>query len=167
MLVIVRPALEEDAPQMVDLLNGLISQGRYTVMDEPVGLREQVDFIRAFPDRGVFHLAVCPTGQEVLGMQDVQPLSAPHRAFSHVGEVSTFVRPDAQGVGVGGSLCRATFEAVRERGFRKILATVRADNPRAVAFYLGQGFRVIGTAQQHAYVGGNYVDEVLMEKLVG
>ncbi len=87
--------------------------------------------------------------------------------LAHAGEVSTFVQQDAQGKGVGRSLCRATFEAARRHGFRKLTATGGADNPRAVAFYLGQGFRAVGTMQQHAVIDGDYIDEVLMEKFAG
>jgi L-amino acid N-acyltransferase YncA len=43
---------------------------------------------------------------------------------------------------------------------------VRADNPRAVAFYRSQGFRVIGTAERHARIDGRYVDEVLLKRLL-
>jgi L-amino acid N-acyltransferase YncA len=167
MPVIVRAAREDDAQAMVDLLNDLISPGRYTVMDQPLSLEEQIAFIRAFPERGVFHVAACRTTLQILGLQDVVPLAAERPAFAHVGEVSTFVRRDAQGRGVGRNLCRATFAAASRQGFRKITATVRADNLRAVAFYLGQGFRPVGTLRQHARVGGGYVDEVLMERLLG
>jgi L-amino acid N-acyltransferase YncA len=161
--VIVRAAREDDAQAIVDILSDLISRGRYTVMDQPLSLEEQIAFIRAFPQRGVFHVAACRTTRQVLGLQDVAPLAAERPAFAHVGEVSPFVRPGAQGQGVGRSLCQATSEAASRQGFRKITATVRADNPRAVAFYLGQGFRPVGTLRQHARVGGGYVDEVLLE----
>ena len=52
-----------------------------------------------------------------------------------------------------------------EVGFRKILATIRADNPGAIAFYRTQGFERVGTLRAHALVRGRFVDEVLMERL--
>jgi RimJ/RimL family protein N-acetyltransferase len=46
------------------------------------------------------------------------------------------------------------------------MATVRADNPQAVSFYQSQGFQIIGTAHKHAFVRGQYVDEIFLEKLI-
>jgi L-amino acid N-acyltransferase YncA len=76
------------------------------------------------------------------------------------------VRLDAVRSGVGRSLCAATFEAARERGFVKLSAMIRADNPGALRFYQSQGFRVLGVAERHALVRGRYIDEVLAERFI-
>ena len=125
---------------------------------------DQIGFIRGFPERGVYHAAVDNDSQKVLGIQDVQPISSAVNALRHVGEISTFVRLASHRNGIGRSLSQATFQAAKERGFLKITATIRADNGPAIAFYLSQGFQVIGTAQKHAFVGGKYLDEILMER---
>lgn len=134
-------------------------------MDEQLSVDDEIEFIRGFSERGVFNLAV-GNGGRVLGLQDVVPMSTDSNVFKHVGVISTFVLLDSQRKGIGGSLSRATFQAAKKLGFHKISATVRADNPRAVSFYQSQGFRVIGTAEKHAFIRGKYVDEILMEKLI-
>jgi L-amino acid N-acyltransferase YncA len=166
MTIAVRPVREEDAGSIVDLLNPLIAERRYTVMDEEIPLADQVAFIRTFPSCGVFHVAVDSASQEVLGLQDIVPTSTELNAYRHVGEVSTFVRRASHGHGIGRTLCRATFATARRRGFEKIMAAVRADNARAVCFYLSRGFKIIGTAQRHARIGGRRVDIVQMEKFI-
>ena len=163
----VRPVTEDDAAPIVGLLNPLIQAGTYTVIDEPVTVDEQMDFIRKFPERGVFNVAVGEASGRLLGLQDVVPLSPGSGAFEHVGVISTFVALGSHGRGVGRSLSEATFRAATRLGFIKISATIRADNPRAVAFYLSQGFRIVGTAERHALIRGKYVDEVLAEKFIG
>jgi L-amino acid N-acyltransferase YncA len=162
----IRTVREKDAKSIVELLNPIIQAGTYTIMDEQVSVDDQMDFIRGFPERGVFNVAVCNDSHKVLGLQDVQPISTGVNAFRHVGEISTFVSLASHRKGIGRTLSQATFQAAKELGFIKICATVRADNPPAVAFYQSQGFRVIGTAQKHALVGGKYIDEVFMEKFV-
>ena len=162
----IRRVREEDAASIVELLNPIIQAGVYTIMDEPVSLDDQVGFIREFPERGVYHAAVGNDGQTILGIQDVVPISTAVHALKHVGEISTFVRLGSHRNGIGRSLSHATFQAAREQGFLKIRATIRADNPGAIAFYLSQGFQVIGTAQKHAYVGGVYLDEILIERYI-
>ena len=166
MEITIRTAREEDAPSMVALLNPIIRAGVYTVMDEPVTLDGQIEFIRQFPEAGIFLVAVWDGSREVLGMQDVVPVLKDSRVFGHVGEISTFVALERRGQGVGRRLCQATFAEAKLRGFRKLSAAIRADNPRAAAFYRGQGFRRVGVAREHAFIEGKYVDEVLMERKV-
>jgi L-amino acid N-acyltransferase YncA len=160
----IRKVREEDAESIVEVLNPIIQAGTYTIMDEQLSVDDQIDYIRGFPKRGVFNVAVCNDSHKVLGLQSVEPLSTSVCAFRHVGEIGTFVSLGLHRKGIGGSLSQATFQAAKEQGFIKLSATVRADNPRAVSFYQSQGFSVIGTAQRHAFVGGRYIDEVLLEK---
>jgi len=165
--MVVRAAQEQDAQAMIDLLNPLIEKGIYTIMDAPLSLQDQLDYLRAFPARGVFNVAVGEDDQRLAGLQSVEPLSTPANALKHVGEISTFVALDAHRQGVGRRLCQATFQQAKEMGFLKLCATIRADNPAAVAFYLSQGFQLIGTARKHAFVQGKYIDEILAEKILG
>ena len=162
----IRTAREEDAASIVELLNPIIQAGTYTILDEQLSVDDQIDFIRGFPKRGVFNVAVCNDTQKVLGIQDVAPISTVSNVFKHVGEISTFVSLGSHRKGIGRSLSQATFQAAKERGFLKINATIRADNPQAVSFYLSQGFRIIGTAQKHALVRGKYIDEILAERFI-
>jgi L-amino acid N-acyltransferase YncA len=162
----IRVVREEDTNSIVDLLNAIIEDGRYTVMDGPLTVDGQINFIRRFPKRGVFYVATGDDDQRILGLQSVEPWSTSARAFEHVGDISTFVALDWQGKGIGRKLSQATFEEARKRGFLKIMATVRADNPQAVSFYGSQGFKIVGTAHKHAFVRGRYIDEIFMEKII-
>jgi L-amino acid N-acyltransferase YncA len=162
----IRPVIEEDAESIIEVLNPIIQAGHYTIMDEPASVDDQIDFIRGFPERGIFNVAVCDDSRKVIGLQDVAPRSGGSRAFNHIGEISTFVALGSHRNGIGRSLSEMTFREARERGFLKLCATIRADNPQAVSFYLSQGFRIVGTAKKHALVKGNYIDEIFAEKLI-
>lgn len=159
----IRTAQETDALAMVNLLIPIIEAG-HTIMPS-ASLEEQLDFLRTFPERGIFHVAVNDDTQEILGMQDILPMSD-EAAFRHVGEISSFVAVAAQGHGIGRSLSQASFEAAKAKGYEKLTATIRGDNPRAIAFYLSQGFRLVGTFQNHALVNRKYIDEVVTEKFL-
>jgi L-amino acid N-acyltransferase YncA len=162
----VRRVKESDAAAIVAILNPIIAAGTYTAMDEPFSVADQLDFIRNFPQRGTYHIALDGGNQNALGIQDVMPIST-SKVFKHVGEISTFVALGMQRHGVGQRLCRATFKAAKELEYLKLRATVRGDNPRALAFYQNQGFELIGVAQKHALLYGKYVDEVLLERFLG
>jgi len=156
----------EDAQSIVGLMNPIIQTGKYTVMDEQLSVEDQLEFIHQFPERGVYHVAVSNDSQKVLGTQDVLPISTSESALKHVGEIATFVSLTAHRQGIGRSLNQATFRAAKERGFKKIIATIRVDNPIALAFYQNHNFEIIGTAKKHAFVASKYVDEVIAEKFL-
>jgi L-amino acid N-acyltransferase YncA len=123
--------------------------------------------MRAVLQRGLWLVAERDGGDGLLGFQCVEPYSPHSRSLAHVGEISTCVAMDVHRRGIGGALCEATFPAARERGYRKLIAAIRADNQPALTFYQEQGFTVIGTAREHVLVGDRYLDEVLTERLLG
>jgi len=161
----IRPVKETDAAAIVALLNPIVEAEIYTAMTETFSAADQLDFIRNFPQRGIYHIALDGDHQNALGIQDVMPISTSN-IFRHVGEISTFVALDAHRHGVGQSLCRATFKAAKELGYLKLRATVRGDNLNALAFYQSHGFELLGVAKKHAWLYDKYVDEVLLEKFL-
>ena len=161
----IRTVREADAASIIEILNPIILAGIYSIMDKPFGVADQIEFIRGFPARGVYHIAVEAESQKALGIQDVMPSSSSD-IFKHVGEISTFVALDAHHQGIGRSLSQATFKAAKELGFLKLRATVRGDNPQALSFYQSQGFELIGVAQKQAFLHGRYVDEILLERFL-
>ncbi len=166
MEVSIRPVREDDAESIVQILNAIIEAGGHTVMAGPITVTDQVAFMNGLPSRSVFLAAVDDESGRIVGIQDVLPFAPPSDPTGHIAEVSTFVSLDRHRFGVGRVLMGATLAAARDHGFRKVLATIRADNRPAVAFYESQGFRVIGTAERHARVGADFVDEVLAEKWI-
>jgi L-amino acid N-acyltransferase YncA len=115
----------------------------------------------------VFNVAGGAPGGGILGFQCLEPHSCIEPAYEHIGDISTFVALEAQRRGVGRTLMRATIGAAARLGFRKVVATIRADNPQAIAFYQSQEFSIVGTARRHARVRGVDLDEVLMERWIG
>ena len=53
MEVSVREVRVKDAGRIVNLLNPIIQNGTYTVMDARFSVEDQIEFIRAFPERGI------------------------------------------------------------------------------------------------------------------
>jgi L-amino acid N-acyltransferase YncA len=160
----IRPVQESDAPAISEILNAIIATGKYTILEGPFTLQAELEFIQSFPESGMFLVAECEDGR-VLGFQNVSPASS-ENAMRHVGIIGTYIAMDAQGQGVGGALAASTFTAARAKGFEKLTAMIRADNPRAIGFYVSQGFKIVGTMRRHAIVNGQYIDEVITEKML-
>lgn len=148
---LIRSACEDDAESMIELLNAIIRDGRFTAMDQIISFQEQRAFIRTFPERGVFNVAVLNNGK-IIGLQDVLPFPSERDEQHPAGAISTFVEGDRHRMGIGRSLCEATFAMVKEKGFGKIIATIRADNPAAIAFYTRFGFHRVAAGERAAVV---------------
>jgi len=166
MSIDVRDACVDDAEGIVAVLNPIIEARIYTVLDRPVTADEERAFIRQFPARGIFHVAIGKSDGTVVGFQSLEPFASYTHAFDHVGVLGTFVDLRRRQLGIATRLFEATLAAAVRKGYEKIFTFVRSDNTAALAAYRAQGFRTIGTAQKHAKIDGRYVDEIMIEKLL-
>ena len=166
MALLVREACVDDATAIVAIMNPIIAAGVYTAFDMPFTIEAEQAYLRGFPARGVFHVAVDPADQRVLGFQSMEPFASYTHGFDHVGTLGTYVDLPSRRQGIATALFEATFEVARRKGYEKIFTFVRADNPAALATYLKQGIVIVGTARQHAKINGAYVDEIIIERFL-
>ncbi|CAK1842245.1 GNAT family N-acetyltransferase [Vibrio crassostreae] len=166
MSLTIREVAVEDAQGIIDVLNPIIIEARYTILDQTFTVVEEKGFIESFPKRGVFSVAVNETTNQLLGFQNVEPFATYTKAFDHVGIIGTYVDANSRGQGVAKQLFDYTFKAAKAKGYEKLFAYVRADNERALAVYLKQGFEIVGTAKKHGKIGDQYFDEILIEKFL-
>jgi L-amino acid N-acyltransferase YncA len=166
MKVLVREVVPEDAEGIVAVLNPIIEAGRYTVLDAPLTVEGERDFIVNFPARGVFHVAERPGDGRILGFQSLEPFATYSHMLDHVATMGTYVDLALRRRGIGSRLCEVTFEAAAGKGFGKILTYIRAANAGALAFYLRLGFRIVGVARQQVKCDGKYEDEIIVERLL-
>jgi L-amino acid N-acyltransferase YncA len=162
----IRTVRPDDAEDIVRVLNPIIEAGSYTVFDAPLSAEQERCFITQFPSRGVFHVAERRDDGRIVGFQNLSPFADYTHAFDHVGVLATYVDLALRRQRIGTQLFEATLAVARQKGFEKAFTFIRADNTAALAAYLGQGFRVVGTAQRHARLKGQYIDEVLIERFL-
>ncbi|CDT64067.1 MULTISPECIES: GNAT family N-acetyltransferase [Vibrio] len=166
MSLTIREVAVQDAQGIIDVLNPIIIEARYTILDQTFTVDEEKAFIESFPECGVFSVAVNETTSQLLGFQNVEPFASYTKAFDHVGIIGTYVDANSRGQGVAKQLFGYTFKSAKAKGYEKLFAYVRADNERALAVYLKQGFEIVGTAKKHGKIGDQYFDEILIEKFL-
>jgi len=166
MNLIVRKVKREDALGIINVLNSIITDGRFSILDTIFTEEEEEQFIKNFPERGVFNVALNTEESKVVGFQNVEPFASYTRAFDHVGIIGTFVDGQYRRQGIASSLFDATFTMAKSLGYEKLFAYVRDDNEIALKTYLKQGFEIVGKAKKHAKINGKYIDEVLIEKFL-
>jgi ribosomal protein S18 acetylase RimI-like enzyme len=89
--------------------------------------------------------------------------SLPLASRSHVLEIRALaVHPARQRCGVGRRLTEAAIEQARSRGARKLSLRVLGGNVAARRLYESCGFTVEGILRAEFFLGGRYVDDVLM-----
>ncbi|MBT9242437.1 N-acetyltransferase family protein [Vibrio splendidus] len=166
MSLTIREVAVEDAQGIINVMNPIIIEARYTILDQTFTVDEEKAFIASFPERGVFSVAVNETTSQLLGFQNVEPFATYTKAFDHVGIIGTYVDANSRGQGVAKQLFDSTFKATKSKGYEKLFAYVRADNERALAVYIKQGSEIVGTAKKHGKIGDQYFDEILIEKFL-
>src|SRR5690242_6698445 len=91
--------------------------------------------------------------------------SLPLASHAHVLELQGLaVDPARQGCAAGRRLVEASVEHARGRGARKLALRVLGNNVRARRLYESCGFLVEGALQAEFFLGGRYVDDVLMAR---
>jgi len=163
-MIDVRDVRIEDAEEIAAILNPIIAARRFTALDTPVTVEQEREFIRSFPARGVFLVALDTALHRLVGFQDVSPFADFTHAFDHVGVIGTYVDLERRRQGIAAQLFAATFDAARAKGYEKFFTYVRADNEAGLQTYLHHAFRIVGTAERHAKIDGKYIDEILVEK---
>ena len=82
---------------------------------------------------------------------------------AHVRQIQGLVvAEEARGHGVARALLRAVVEEARRRGARRIRLGVLGHNAPARRLYESEGFAVEGVLPGEFYLGGEYVDDVIM-----
>ena len=165
-MIAIRDVRVEDAEEILAILNPIIAARCYTAMDTPLSIEVEREFIQTFPASGIFLVATDSTSNRTIGFQNVSPFEKFTHAFDHVGVIGTYVDLARRRQGIASRLFEATFHSARRKGYEKLFSYVRADNEAALHTYLAQGFRIVGTAERHAKIDGNYIDEIVIEKLL-
>ena len=162
----IRAAEPADAAGICAVFNPIIETGRFTSFTSPFSIEAERAYIESLGPRDIFHVAVEPGSGAIVGFQSMSPFPAATDAFAHVGTLGTFVALERRRQGIASALFPATLRVARELGYEKLFTYVRADNPAGLLTYIKHGFRVVGTAEQQAKIGGQYVDEHIIERLL-
>jgi L-amino acid N-acyltransferase YncA len=106
---------------------------------------------------------------QVLGWVTASAVS-PRPVYRGVVEVSVYVRPEAQGRGVGLALLNTFIDSTEAAGIWSIQSGVFPENTASLALHRKAGFRVIGLRERFGEQHGVWRDVVLLErrsKIVG
>lgn len=161
---LIRPATPADAEAISSILAGIAAEAVHSAIDRPWPAPAQRRYLESLSPREVFHVATASgDAGAVIGYQSLDLWSPVLNTMSHVGQIGTFLTPDARGQGIGRALFAATLAHARAHAFRKFVITVRASNTRAQRFYTSLGFAPCGRLTRQVTIAGIDDDEILFE----
>ncbi|WP_310474419.1 GNAT family N-acetyltransferase [Sandarakinorhabdus sp.] len=131
----IRPVHAQDAAELADLLNEIITRGSTTALQEPYTPDALAQAYLNGPQVHCCFVAEADAhllGFQTLGRQDFLP--------DDIGDIGTFTRVGGIQRGIGSTLFAATTARARALGLTAINATIRGDNIGGLAFYSRMGF---------------------------
>ena len=89
-------------------------------------------------------------------------------AYRYSLEDSVYVRPDAQGRGVGSALLAELIRRCEALGYRQLIAVIGDSAHQAsIGLHASQGFLRVGTLRAVGFKFGRWVDSVIMQRPLG
>ncbi len=141
---------------MAALLNEIIHKGGTTAFINPVSRATIVHWMSHRPDESAWHIAEDDSGA-LLGFQSIEPREILPPVACDIG---TFVSQKNTGLGVGSKLFEATRKAAATLGYRRINATIRADNAGGLAYYQSRSFEDYAHHPNIRLENGQVVDKI-------
>lgn len=163
-----RPAEPRDASRISQIYNEGIEDGQATLETRP---RTPSDIVEKIDTPGN-HLVVAewggrpgPQPQTILGWASITPYSS-RECYAGVGEASVYISRSARHQGLGRLLLDALVAVGVARGYYKLIGRLLASNTASRQLVRGLGFREVGVHQKHGKLGGEWVDVVVVERLI-
>ena len=90
----------------------------------------------------------------------------PRPAYAHVADLSVYVERTQRGQGIGDLLLGALAERATSLGYHKLVLAAFPTNARGMRLYERHGFRTVGVYREQGLLDGQWVDVIVMEKLL-
>lgn len=159
----VRPASLLDAGAIAEIYNQYVDGGPFTMEEDHwtyLSVKRQLDH---FNDReGV---VVCEDSDgEIVGWGKVRQYSD-RGGYRIACEMSTYVRADTQGQGVGKTLLAEMIHLSRRLGYHHAVARVIAGNELSLRFHQRHGFELVGVQKEIGVVDGHLADVAILQRI--
>jgi len=165
-----RPATAADLPAIQAIYTHHVRHGLASFEEVPPDLPEITRRWRDLTDRGLPYLVAAEaegSAPAVLGYAYAS-LYRPRSAYRFTCEDSVYVRPGAEGRGVGRALLAALVDRSTTLGFRQMVAIIGdSANTASIGLHRALGFEAAGMFRAIGFKHGRWVDTVLMQRALG
>lgn len=160
----IRPAQPEDLPALLEIYNEAVANTTATWDMLPWTPVEHAEWFATKAAHGHPVMVADDDGQ-VLGYAAYGPFRA-KAGYAQTMEHSVYVRPEAQGRGLGRALLVAIVEAARADGVHALIGGLSADNEVSVALHRSLGFVEVGRLPEVGRKFDRWLDLVLVQLIL-
>lgn len=161
-----RAARAADLPAIQAIYAHHVRHGSASFELEPPDLEEMTARRRAILERDLPYLVADWQGA-VAGYAYAGPYR-PRPAYRYALEVSVYVAPDRQRLGLGRLLLGGLVERCEALGYRQLVAVVGdSANTASIGLHEALGFRRIGTLASVGWKHGRWLDSVFLQRALG
>lgn len=160
----IRTALASDAEAICRIYNQGIEDRVATLETEARTPEERREWLGARGPRQP--VIVAEADGAVIGWASLNRFN-PRPAYDHVADLSVYVERSERGRGVGRRLLERLVELGRELGYHKLVLAAFPSNAAGMALYERMGFTRVGIYREQGLLDGQWVDVIVMERLLG
>ncbi len=163
---LIRPSRDEDLPAITAIYAHHVLHGTGTFETTPPTETDMAARRADVLAKGLPYLVIEEAGQ-VRGFAYCNWFK-PRPAYRFSAEDSIYLHPDARGRGLGRQLLGALAEAGQQAGLRKLIAVIGdSANAGSIGVHTALGFTHAGVIKSCGWKFGQWLDIVLMEKVLG
>ncbi len=165
--IILRPAEPDDSCEIIDTIRSNALERSYVLMEQyGKDTQSERDYIGGL-DRKKNLLVVASTADDVIGcLAALQADGGRRNETTHILHVGLHLREAFRGLGIGSKMLAYAVKWAKESGFRKLEASIFTANRKSLKLFRKAGFREEGVRRQRIRMGRDYIDEVLVGKVL-
>lgn len=160
----IREATREDAAAIADIYNQGIEDRSATLETQLRTPEERAEWLNSRTHRHPVLVAVDAVGA-VAGWGSLNAFN-PRSAYDHVVDFSVYVAREQRGRGIGDALLSALEVRARSLGYHKMVLAAFPSNAPGMRLYERHDFYKVGVYHEQGLLDGQWIDVVLMEKLL-
>jgi L-amino acid N-acyltransferase YncA len=159
----VRLATLDDAEAIRQIYNREVLTSTVTFDIEPRSLERQREWLAA--RSGAYAVIVAEEGDTVVGFASLSRYKE-KPAYSTSVEDSIYVHHGNQGKGIGKLLLAELLDVATTHGFHAVFARVVGGHEASIRLHEAHGFSIVGTEREVGRKFGQWLDIVLMQRLL-
>jgi len=152
---------KEDIPEVVEILNDVIKEGRYLFMNKQItDMERELQWFERGTKEGMLYLAARVDGK-LIGGASIHPQTDKH---AHVASYGIFIGKNYRNLGLGTLLTKEFVDIAKKQEIEILQLSVYTSNERAFHVYKKCGFKEAGRLTKGIkFLDGSYTDEIIME----
>jgi RimJ/RimL family protein N-acetyltransferase len=165
--ITIRLAEPDDSCEIIDTIRSNAVERSYVLMEQyGKSVPAEREYISDL-DWQKNLLIVAAAGAEVIGcLAALQADGGRREETAHILQVGLHLKEAYRGLGIGSQMLAYAIEWARQTAFEKLEASIFTTNNKSIALFSKVGFREEGVRHKRIRVGREYVDEVLMGKVL-